>query len=425
MKKWYRVSSILIVAIMLLTALAACAAQQQQKPAPAQPTGPITINIGLPMPLSGSASPWGQIPTPFRESWFEIFNRTGFDVNGQNYKLKLIQVDDQNTAEGGAAAAKQLIFGDNCKFFAGHWSWNFGAIAAVTNPAKVIFVTRTGAPDALPVTMGAGGAYDPVKMPYVVFGTPSNDEFLNYCYAIHDVYPNMKKLGLLDSTVSKGGPGWVKVQAALDQAGIPWQSEWFTPGTTDFAPIITKFHEGGCDVVLIAGWIGEHMAFLKQRYEMGYKDMKVGCSGPFVSMDMYKAVVGADAFEGAIGSYDDNSKLKKTKVNPKYVAECQETLKLAAQKTGKPYEYTGEEKWIPTHPQILVQAMQKAGTVDDPDAIMKVIRGGTFDTAMGNWTMSGAKTYGSAVNYGNTGQMCIIKDGKEVYLTEHPMDPLP
>ncbi len=90
-----------------------------------------------------------------------------------------------------------------------------------------------------------------------------------------------------------------------------------------------------------------------------------------------------------------------------------------------PYEYTGEMKWIPTHPQILVQAMQQAGTVDDADAIMKAIRGGTFDTAMGKWTMSGAKTYGSAVNYGNTGQMCIIKDGKEVYLAEHPMNPLP
>ena len=421
MKKWYNVLAILMTTVIVLGMFGiACA---QEKPAPPKPTGPITINIGLPMPLSGSASPWGQIPTPFREAWFEVFNREGFQVNGQTYKLKLIQVDDQNTAEGGAAAAKQLIYGDNCKFIAGHWSWNFGAVASVTNPAKVIFVTRSGAPDGLPAAWG--GAYDPKTMPYVVFGTPSFDEFVNYCFTIRDAYPNMKKLGLLDCTISKNGMGWQKVQDTLTKAGIPWQEEWFTYGQTDFAPIITKFAEGGCDVVLIAGWIGEHMAFLKQRYEMGYKDMKVGCSGPFVSMDMYKAVVGAAAFEGAIGAYDDNSKLKKTIVNPKYIAECQEALKIAAQKTGGPYDYTGEMKWIPTHPQILVQAMQKAGTVDDTDAIMKAIRGGTFDTAMGKWTMSGEKTYGSAVNYGNTGQMCIIKDGKEVYLAEHPMDPLP
>ena len=406
--------------IVLGTLGMACA---QEKPAPPKPTGPITINIGLPMPLSGSASPWGQIPSPFREAWFEVFNREGFQVNGQTYKLKLIQVDDQNTAEGGAAAAKQLIYGDNCKFLAGHWSWNFSAIAAVSNPAKVIFVTRTGAPDAQPASLG--GAYNPKTMPYVVFGTPSQEEFLNFCFAIRDAYPNMKRLGLLDSTVSKGGPGWTIVQQALDKAGVKYYMDWFTPGTTDFAPIITRFKENDCDVVLVAGWIGEHMAFLKQRYEMGYKDMKVGCSGPFVSMDMYKAVVGAAAFEGAIGAYDDNSKLKKTIVNPKYIAECQEALKIAAKTTGNPYEYTGEIKWIPTHPQILVQAMQKAGTVDDPDAIMKAIRGGTFDTAQGKWTMSGTQTYGSPVLFGNTGQMCIIQGGKEVYLSEHPMDPIP
>jgi branched-chain amino acid transport system substrate-binding protein len=134
MKKWYNVLAILVTTVIVLGMLGvACA----EKPAPPKPTGPITLNIGLPMPLSGSASPWGQIPSPFREAWFEVFNKEGFQVNGQTYKLKLIQVDDQNTAEGGAAAAKQLIFGDNCKFIAGHWSWNFGAVASVTNPAKV------------------------------------------------------------------------------------------------------------------------------------------------------------------------------------------------------------------------------------------------------------------------------------------------
>ena len=419
MKKWYNVVAILMTAVILVGVFAmGCA-----KTAPPQPTGPIIINIGLPMPLSGSASPWGLIPTPFREAWVEVFNKEGFQVNGKTYNVKLIQVDDQNTAEGGAAAAKQLIFGDNCKFIAGHWGWNFSAIAAVTNPAKVIFVTRTGSPDAFPVSWP--GAYDPKTMPYVVFGTPSQDEFTFDCFALVDAFPNYKKLGLLDSTVGKGGGGWTKVQNTLDQAGIRWQSEWFTPGTTDFAPIITRFDEGGCDIVFVAGWIGEYMAFLKQRWEMGHKDMKVACSGPFVSMAMYKAVVGADAFEGAIGAYYAPWELKKTKVDPKYIAQCQEALTIAAEKTGKPYEYTGEIAWLPSHILILTQAMQKAGTVDDPDAIMNAIRGGTFDTTVGKWTMSGTQTYGSPVVFGTAAPMCIIQGGKEVYLSEHPMEPLP
>ncbi|MGA2160323.1 MAG: ABC transporter substrate-binding protein [Dehalococcoidia bacterium] len=421
MKKRFSIFSILIVSIMLLTLVAACA--QEQKPAPAKSTGPITINIGVTVPLSGTASPWGQIPSPYREAWFQIFNREGFQVNGQTYNLKLIQVDDENTPEGGSAAAKELIDSDGCKFILAHWTWNFSAIAAVTNPAKVIFMTRNGAPDGVPTSWG--GAYDAKTMPYVVFATPSQEMFEAGCFALTEAFPNNKKLGLLDSTVSKDGPPWLHLQKDLDKAGIKYQNEWFPPGTTDFTPIITQFHEAGCNVVYIAGWVGEFMAFLKQRYEMGYKDMNVACSGPFVSLDMYKSVVGADAFEGAIGDYQDNTKFQKTQVNPKYIAECQETLKLAAQTTGEPYEYTGENEWIPAHPQILVQAMQKAGTVDDPDAIMNAIRGGTFDTAMGKWTMSGAQTYGSPIVFGSPTCLCVIKDGKEVYLSEHPTAPIP
>jgi len=167
------------------------------------------------------------------------------------------------------------------------------------------------------------------------------------------------------------------------------------------------------------------MMFLKQRWEMGYKDMTVACSGPFVSLDMYKAVCGDDAFEGAVGAYYAPWEFKKTEVNPKYIAQCQEALAMAAEKTGKPYEYTGEIAWLPSHVLILVQAMQKAGTVDDTDAIMKAIRGGTFDTTVGKWTMSGEKTYGSPVVFGTPAPLCIIQGGQEVYLSEHPMEPLP
>jgi len=148
MKRW-QLAGLILVAVVVIGAVACT-----PKPSVPQPTGPITIKIGLPLPLSGSAAPWGQIPTPYREAWIEIFNREGFQVNGKTYKLELVQVDDQNTAEGGAAAAKQLIYEHKVKFIAGHWSWNFSAIAAITNPAKVIFVTRTGAPDALPASWG-------------------------------------------------------------------------------------------------------------------------------------------------------------------------------------------------------------------------------------------------------------------------------
>jgi hypothetical protein len=100
-------------------------------------------------------------------------------------------------------------------------------------------------------------------------------------------------------------------------------------------------------------------------------------------------------------------------------------MELVSKKQGKPYTYTGWIGWFPHHIEILVQAMQKAGTVDDPDAIMKAIRGGTFDTTIGKFTFSGAKTYGSPIVFGTPGCMSQIKGDKEVYLSEHPLTSLP
>jgi branched-chain amino acid transport system substrate-binding protein len=417
MKKWYNVVAILMATVIVVGVFAiGCA-----KTAPPQPTGPITINVGLPTPLSGSAAPWGQAGMPAYLAFVDLLNKEGIQVGDKTYNFKLIAVDDQNTAEGGAAAAKQLIFGDGCKFIAGHWSWNFPAISAVTNPAKVIFVTRTGN-EAVPASWG--GLYDPKTMPYVVFGTPSHEEFTYDCFAIVEAYPNYKNLGILDSVQGKGA-GWDNVDRELTNGGIRFHHEWFAVGTTDFTPYISRFKEAGCDIVYIAGWIGESMMFAKQRYEAGYKDMKVGCAGPFVDINLYKAIVGADAAQGFIGQYWANWDFKETKVNPKYIAMCQEAMKTVSTNQGKPFVYTGWIGWFPSHLLILAQAMEKAGTVDDPDAIMKAIRGGTFDTTVGKWTMSGEKTFDSAVVFGCPCALCTIQGDKEVYLSEHSLEPLP
>ncbi len=416
MKKWYNILAILLTMVIVVGIVATGCA----KTGPPQPTGPIIIKLGASVPFSGPAAPWQLAGDPPWKEFLKMFNEEGFQVNGKTYNFESIEVDDQNTPEGGTAAAKQLIFGDGCKFIAGHWTWNFPAVAAVTNPAKVILMTRTGN-EAVPASWG--GLYDPQTMPYVVFGNPSHEQFTSDCLAIVDAYPNYQRLGIMDSTQGMGA-GWAKVDSDLDKAGVRYHHEWFPPGTTDFTPFISRYKDAGCDIVYVAGWISETWALAKQRWQMGLKDMKVGHSGPFVDIGMYKAIVGADAAQGMIGQYWANWDFKKTKVNPKYVAMCQQVQQNIFAETGK-FPYTGWIGWGPSHLLILVQAMQKAGTVDDTDAIMQAIRGGTFDTTTGTWTMSGAQTYGSPIVFGTPSALCTIQGDKEVYLSEHPMEPLP
>ena len=131
MKKW-----IIIWAALFITVLTFGLASAQNEP--------IIIKVGMPTVLSGPAAPWGQVGMDPYHAWIDLFNKEGFKVGGKTYNFKLITVDDKNTPEGGAAAAKQLIYSDGCKFLAGHWTWNFPSVATVANQAKVILLTRTG-----------------------------------------------------------------------------------------------------------------------------------------------------------------------------------------------------------------------------------------------------------------------------------------
>ncbi len=417
MKKWFRISAVLVVAVIVLSVLAgACA---QQKPAPPKPTGPITIKVGLEQPLSGPAAPWGQAGLAGYQAFVQIFNQAGgFKIGDQQYLFAIDSVDDEDSSAGGITATKQLI-ADGCRFIAGHWTSNFPAVAAVTNAAKVILVTRTGN-EAVPASYG--GSYNPQTMPYVVFGNPSQEEWQNDSLALSKVFPN-STLGFVDSTLGQGG-GKTESEDFDRQHGIKWHTEYYTIGTQDFTPIITKMVAENVSVIYCTT-LDAAFPIAKQRWDLGYHNLKVGQAGPIVDIGIYDAVVGKDAGQGFIAQYWAPWDLKETKVNPVYMKMAQDAMAMATQQTGQPYNYTGWIGWFPNHILILAQAMQQAGTATDPDAIMKVIRGGTFDTTTGKYTMSGAQTYGSPVVFGCPSALCTIQGDKEVYFSEAPWVNLP
>jgi ABC-type branched-subunit amino acid transport system substrate-binding protein len=411
MKKWHNVLAILIAAFIVSGMFAiACA----PKPSLPLPTEPITIKVGLPTPLSDPAAPWGQANMEPYLAWIDLFNEKGFEVDGKTYNFKLFAVDDFDSPEGGAAAAKQLVYSEGCKFLAGHWSWSYAAISAITNPAKVIFVTRNG----------GGIVYDAETQPYNVFGTPSREAWVADILAAHQKFPD-KKIGILEPT-----SGFT--QSSIDEinrqffnpAGMSYQWEIFPEGTTDFTPYITKFAEAGCNLVYTDTGINSTMLFVKQRWDAGYK-WPVGQAGGLADASIYIDACGYDAAQGLIGSYFGIWDFKETTVNPDYISMCQEVMKTLSDKHGKPFTYTDWIGWLPSHLLILSQSMQKAGTVDDTDAIMRVIRGGTFDTTAGTYKMSGEKTYGSAIVFGCPCAICIIQGNQEVYLSEHPVKSIP
>jgi branched-chain amino acid transport system substrate-binding protein len=400
---------------MLVGILAACTSQT-----PAQPvsTGPITINLGVLEPLSGPAAIYGKLTQDANEAFYEVFNREGFKVGNQTYNFQEIVADDQGTTEGAAAAAKKLIYEDGCKIIYGHWDANFQTIQAVTNPAKVIFFSHTGA-DAVP---GPGG-YDPATMPYVAFPVAAHELVVAYVFGIVEANPNYKKIGIIDSVLDKG-IGWDAADKQMDAKGIRYFHQFFELNTTDFAPYITKCAEAGCDFIYTPD-VTAALFIPKQRWELGYKDITICSTVPISDVDTWTKLEGYDAIQGFITSWGAFWEVKDRPLDAAQIAMFQETMKLLAEKHGGTYTYTGWTAWGPTQAFILSQAMQKAGTVDDNDAIMKAIRGGTFELPTGQYTFSGAQTYGSPVVLMTGILECQIQGDKEVYYSEFALPPLP
>lgn len=411
MKKGQKILGILIGAVVVLGMLALTCAP---KPETSTPAVPIVINVGLPTPLSNPAIPWGRANMAPYLTWIDLFNKKGFEVDGKTYNFKLFVADDNDSPEGGTAAAKQLVYEDGCKFLAGHWSWSYDTISAITNPAKVIFVTRDG----------GGIVYDAKTQPYNVFGTPAKEEWVAQVLAAHEKFPGVK-FGLLEPSSGLTQSDIEQItRQSFDPAGMSYQWEIFPAGTTDFSTYINEFADAGCGLVYMDTGIDSTLPFVKQRYDAGY-NWPVGQAGGLAEISVYMDACGYDAVQGLIGGYFGIWDFKKTSVNPEYVSMCQEVMQTLSDKQGRPYTYTDWIGWLPSHLLILSQAMQKAGTVEDTDAIMKAIRGGTFDTTAGKFKMSGEKTYGSPIVFGCPCAICIVDGDKAVYLSEHPLKSIP
>jgi len=375
---------------------------------------PSLIKVGLPTPLNDPYAPWGRDNMEPYTAWIDLFNQKGFQVNGRTYTFKLVAVDDRNSPEGGSAAAKELVYGEGVKFVAGHWSWSYDAISAVTNPQKVIFVTRNG----------GGIYYDPLRQPYNVFGTPSREVWVGGVLAAHEKYPD-KKVGILEPDTGLTASEMEAISRQyFDPSGMSYFWQVYRSGTTDFTPYIEKFAEAGCSLVLCDAGFQDVAPFVKQCRDAGYK-WTLGQAGGLADIDDYIGSCGFDAMQGLIGSYFGIWDFQRTKVNPEYIAMCRQVMDTLSARHGKPYNYNDWIGWLPSHLLMLAQAMQKAGSATDTDVIMQAIRGGTFDTTAGTFRMSGEKTYGSPVVFGSPGAICHIQGNSAEYLAEHPVTYIP
>jgi len=407
LKRTFAFASILLV--LILVTITACSA-----PA-AQPVSAVkTLKVGNIMPFTGSAALWGQNIRPGMEIYADLINEDGgLKIGNDMYKVEMTFVDAYGPAPA-ASAARKLIYDDGVSAIVGYFGLGIAAISQVTNPEKVI------------LNIGTIGGKDPAPTDksYVFYGFPQSEMCIYQAIALMQSFPQYHTLGWTGMRSGDQTPDAFFAptdEKLLKEFGIKVVRVYYPEGTMNFTPYLTKMAEKGVEAVYTVGTPLEVGLMAKQRTQMGY-NWPIGQEASNVDLSIVKGICGSEeAMQNIVSDWPLPWEFRKTKVSDKYLDMSKRMWTRFKEKNDGKEPFTGIYGGGGALPMSqYFEAVQQAGTTD-PDAVMKTIRGGTFDTFFGTYKTSGEKYYGSNVVFGHPICMGVIKGMETVYLGEYPM----
>jgi branched-chain amino acid transport system substrate-binding protein len=221
-----------------------------------------TLDIGFNGPLSGPAAGWA-LPglTGLQVVADEINAAGGLDVGGTKYQLVIHQFDTEYVPSKSLQGARQLVLEKNVKLILD--------IGGVTADAQVPFLTEHKVFYAPLATADINP-----KRPYVISGADyfPRGEMLRPAY-VRTQFPNAKRFAIVsqEEATSLVGQAWEVGSAKALGFEIVYD-EFYSPETTDFAPVVTAILASKPDVVsLCTSWPDFIPLLLEQLYLQGFK----------------------------------------------------------------------------------------------------------------------------------------------------------
>ena len=366
-----------------------------------------TLKIGCSMPLSGPAAQWSEVIKPAMEIYADLTNEDGgLKIGKDTYKVEMYWADDQYLPEGTSTAVKKLVFEDKVKFIVGYWGASIPAGDAITGPQKVIFITNGWA--EYPI-------WDATKHPYTFIATPNFQ--MSQALSILDAYPKIKKVGYLSELRAGGEELAKKIADVFKSRGVEMEILWWQGNVLDFTTYLAKLNEKGIDVLYSGGNMGQNSLMIKQIYQAGYK-FKFAQMGMLPNPKAFIEMAGYDAAQGAMQDWEWPPALKKVKIKPELVQMAQRIAERWEKRFGKPMEGMSGFGYGVQHMSLLFDALKQAETIETTK-VQKVLWGGTFDTILGRYTMTGKKSYNGPIAIGYPCAMSKIVGWKQVYAGEH------
>jgi branched-chain amino acid transport system substrate-binding protein len=314
-----------------------------------------TVNIGFSGPLSGPAAFYGEATlNGVKMAADEINEAGGFEVDGKNYKLNIVSLDDKYLPNETGANAKRLLQENKTPIIYTPHSGGTFAMQVFNQQEKFIISSYSSEPKIIEsgnkLTVRIAPGYDGYIKPFADY--------------------SMKKFGKKVAflpTASQYGKDWsasLKTYWEKNGGKVVYESSIDFTKETDFFTTVTNALKDKPDVLFIGGSSEPTAKVAKQARELGFK-------GGFIVMDqakmeeMAKVTGSLDALEGAIGVLP-LAELKFPGI-PGFTKNFKEIYK-------KDPSYEAGLNYISLN--LFVEAMKAAKSVDDPEKIMASMQKG-------------------------------------------------
>jgi branched-chain amino acid transport system substrate-binding protein len=347
----------------------------------AAPGSEKTLAIGALYSVTGVGS---EVEAPMRDAVMlfkdSVNKQGGITIKGEKYKLDVIHEDTRGTLDGAVAAATKLVHQDKVNFIVGQMIPDqVFAVTKITEPAKVIRSISWGG--GIPGQISDKTPYTFIAVLGGAMVIPTSFQYLV------DAYPHVKTIAL-SSPDDAGGRFFISfAKKAAEERGLKVVSQEFAfLGLQDFDPIMDKIISSKPDAIDCGGGYtaGAASQLLSTR-QLGFKGPIFTSTSAF-DLNAILSIVGPEVANNYFNGFLDYDSPDA----PKKVVEIK-NLWSATYK--KPFMYELLFGWDSIW--TLVQAIQKAQSLD-PTMVAKTwekMQG--IETTHGLGHMGGLQTYGT------------------------------
>jgi branched-chain amino acid transport system substrate-binding protein len=378
------------------TTAAPAAAPTEAPPAEAMEEAEV-LKIGGIFYLTGALAWFGSAQYQVAQMQIDEINAAGgLKVGDKTYKIELIAIDGPiEFPERSRTAATKLVFDEEVKFIIGNGDPMDTATQVVTEPNKVIFMGTSGNPYLYGEKNYMFDNFSAVHF----YAEP-------YLEALFERHPDLNTVMYLQTNQKWDLNNVEPTKKAVEKLGKEWLGvQVYDRGIVDFAPTATAVVAKKPDVILLGEIIEDAPAIIKAIRELGWEGQIQATSLSYSLEDVLKGLEGVEHYVEGFMQVDYGH----TSPSPEGAKFMEEYEARWGQ-----WDAWALGDWF--HLTFLFEAIQRVGTIDDPDAIMAELEQIRLQYPYypGEWMIEagGTETVGKKRVLKIPKALSVIQDGK-------------